>query len=226
MELPFLVGQGGHHLVGRHPAPFAVESGEDGDGRVEVRLADMNKRDLIISKGVGEAICFLEPASTPARVINLRVDTAACVKEPGGVEQASHRKMLWPGPPGRCSDELPLFEVAVHAPVDLIDGRFHPVGQPQRTYEGRHALLAIEQVANHPVRARIDVHRPDAIPGLDSFLGVPDENGADRESAQDTVEQCVQVWLLPHKSTLEPRHADFSRRLCAPRACPKKQLLG
>ena len=98
MELPFSVGQSGDHLVGRHLAPLTVESGEDCDGTVKVRLADMNKRELVVSKRVREAICFVEPALGPSPVINVCFDAAARSKESSGAEQAPHREMLWSNP--------------------------------------------------------------------------------------------------------------------------------
>ena len=65
--------------------------------------------------------------------------------------------MLWLDPTRRCSKELLIVEVAVHAPVDLIHDRLRIVRQPQRAYKGRNALLTVEQVANQSGRTRIDI---------------------------------------------------------------------
>ena len=73
-------------------------------------------------------------------------------------------------------------------------------------------MLTVEQVANQSGRTRIDFDRADAPSGLDSFLRVPDEDGADWKTAQNAIEQRVQICLLPNECPLEPRHADFPSR--------------
>ena len=73
MELPFPVGQRGDHFVGRHLAAGTVQSGEDCDCAVEIRLADMNQRELIVSERTREAIRLVEPSLGQIPVVNFLI---------------------------------------------------------------------------------------------------------------------------------------------------------
>ena len=82
MELSLLVGQRGYQLVRSHLAAGPVQAGEDGDGALEVRLADVDQRELIVSKGARETIRLVEPALGPRLVVDLPLYTTARFEEP------------------------------------------------------------------------------------------------------------------------------------------------
>ena len=212
MELSFLIGERRHELVRGHLASCAVQASEDRDGALQVRLADVNERELIVPKGARKAVRLVDPALSSVLVADLTLYPTAGFEESRRVEQAAHGKVLRVRILRQLAvvDECLVVQVVVHAPVDVVHDRVHAVGQPQRPCKGRDALLAVEQVPYRSLRTRTDFQRADARGGLDPFLRVPNEDRSDGKATANAVQQRAQVRLIPHEVTLEPRDADLA----------------